>query len=555
MFRSMHCSVLLLAACAAETGAALELSDEDAATESALVESRQLEWMTEDPSQAHAHLARGASGLDLAFAALGGRDRVAQLDAIAYEADGERFFADQGFFPGHGVLAANHYAVTTRYDLHGDRSHLDVVHRQITFGQPGQQLTFGMTLTPTAGEVDGSESIWGLPTDPFLPAGVGAARRELALLNPERFLRRVARGEVDATELPPIRLLGQWFSPIVVEDEVHPVRLYVHRGTGLVEALTVRESVQLHRDTFSTAVFRWPLPAADGDRLPVPAIAALRTRTDWVLWEHRRDIEVNPTLPPALFEVDPGAPVDPAANRRGALERENHQGFASLGIVRLDRDQIDVVPQELAPGVIVLAGGTHNSMLVEQDRGLVLVEAPLNEARSEALIAFANQRFPGKPISHVVVTHHHVDHAGGVRTFVARGATIVIAAQAREFFESVFAAASHAVPDALARRPTRARIATVGDRLELPDPIRPVTVHPAPNGHAADMVVAYLGNQQILFESDLWGPGIPPASLETPVWMRQLHQVVQDVTPGAQTIVPGHGVVSSVSQLAAEIGQ
>ena len=50
--------------------------------------------------------------------------------------------------------------------------------------------------------------------------------------------------------------------------------------------------------------------------------------------------------------------------------------------------------QELAPGVLFVTGTTHNSVVVDQAGGLIVVEAPLNEPRSEAVLAKIRELFP-----------------------------------------------------------------------------------------------------------------------------------------------------------------
>ena len=93
-----------------------------------------------------------------------------------------------------------------------------------------------------------------------------------------------------------------------------------------------------------------------------------------------------------------------------------------------------VESQKLADGVWMLAGGTHNSMLVEFKDFLAVVEAPNNEARSLAVIAEAERLVPNKPIRYVVNTHHHFDHAGGLRTFLSQGTTIVTHETNKEYY-------------------------------------------------------------------------------------------------------------------------
>ena len=53
---------------------------------------------------------------------------------------------------------------------------------------------------------------------------------------------------------------------------------------------------------------------------------------------------------------------------------------------------------------------------------IVVVETPLYDGRSAAVLAEARRLVPGKPIRTVINSHHHFDHSGGLRTAVAEGA-------------------------------------------------------------------------------------------------------------------------------------
>src|SRR6266566_5431973 len=86
---------------------------------------------------------------------------------------------------------------------------------------------------------------------------------------------------------------------------------------------------------------------------------------------------------------------------------------------------VHVVSQKLADGVWFLGGGTHNSVLIEFKDYVAVVEAPNDENRSNAVIAEVKNLVPSKPIKYLINTHHHFDHSGGVRTYVAEGATII----------------------------------------------------------------------------------------------------------------------------------
>ena len=93
---------------------------------------------------------------------------------------------------------------------------------------------------------------------------------------------------------------------------------------------------------------------------------------------------------------------------------------------------------QLAPGVWLIAGGSHNSVLVDFRDFVAVVEAPQDETRSLAVIAEVQRLVPNKPIQYVVNTHHHFDHSGGLRTYVAQGATVITHEQNKDFYERVF---------------------------------------------------------------------------------------------------------------------
>ena len=44
---------------------------------------------------------------------------------------------------------------------------------------------------------------------------------------------------------------------------------------------------------------------------------------------------------------------------------------------------------------------------------LIVIDAPVTDAQSNWTIAAAQAKYPGKPIRYLVLTHHHMDHAGG----------------------------------------------------------------------------------------------------------------------------------------------
>jgi hypothetical protein len=94
-----------------------------------------------------------------------------------------------------------------------------------------------------------------------------------------------------------------------------------------------------------------------------------------------------------------------------------------------------VVSTQLAPGVVLLGGGSHNSVAVEFKNYVVMIEGPLSNQRTNALVAETHKLFPNKPIKYLINTHNHFDHLGGVRGFVAEGATVITDDKNRNFYQ------------------------------------------------------------------------------------------------------------------------
>ena len=77
--------------------------------------------------------------------------------------------------------------------------------------------------------------------------------------------------------------------------------------------------------------------------------------------------------------------------------------------------------------------------------------AAADSKESASLIDKAKELVPGKPIRYVINTHVHFDHSGGLRPFVAEGATIVTHESVRPFYEAAWANPRTLNPDAASK--------------------------------------------------------------------------------------------------------
>ena len=167
----------------------------------------------------------------------------------------------------------------------------------------------------------------------------------------------------------------------------------------------------------------------------------------------------------------------------------------------------NVTAEEVTDGVWLLAGESHHSVLVEFSDYLMLIEAP-NEARTLAVIEKARELVPDKPLTHLVSTHHHFDHSGGVRAAILEGLTVVTHAGNEAFYADLAKRTSTIVQDALARNPKALTLETVDDEKSYEDETMRVDIyHIADNPHADTLLMAYLPRQRLLVQADAFSPG------------------------------------------------
>lgn len=168
---------------------------------------------------------------------------------------------------------------------------------------------------------------------------------------------------------------------------------------------------------------------------------------------------------------------------------------------------------KVGDGVWQITGGTHFSVAMEFRDFAVVVEAPMNEVRSLAVIAEVQRLMPNKPIRYMVQPHHHWEHAGGMRTYSAIGTTIVGHEGNRAFYENVVLSATPRMmePDILSsmvplsgRRP---KVETTSSKYVISDGFRAMEVYAADGfSHGGEMLLVYIPHEKIIVNSDLYSP-------------------------------------------------
>ena len=212
---------------------------------------------------------------------------------------------------------------------------------------------------------------------------------------------------------------------------------------------------------------------------------------------------------------------------------------------------IRVESQKAAEGVWYVGGGTHASVAVEFRDFITVIEAPLNEDRSLAVIAEVKKLIPNKPIRYLVSTHHHWDHLGGVRAYVQQeGVTIVLQQANHAYYAEVLWVRPWTLkPDRLSIFPPEEvaegyTFETVGQKYVLTDGTKEMEIYNVQGlAHAQGMVMAYLPKEKIVVEADLFTPPAPNAPLPATVSAsnRTFYNNVQRLKLDVSTIAPIHG--------------
>jgi glyoxylase-like metal-dependent hydrolase (beta-lactamase superfamily II) len=221
-------------------------------------------------------------------------------------------------------------------------------------------------------------------------------------------------------------------------------------------------------------------------------------------------------------------------------------------------DPVPVKSDKAADGVWYITGGSHHSALIEMKDYLIVVEAPFGEQRSMAVMAEVKKLVLNKPIRYVVNTHHHFDHASGIRTYAAEGITIVTHELNRPYFERAAVNSWNLAPDRLAKSKKKPVFQTMGDNMVLTDGTRSVELYQiVGNAHHDGIIMAYLRKEKILIEADVFTPG--PAGAEPPKvpnpFSVNLEANVRRLGIDVDRIVPLHGRMVPYSDLLAAIGK
>jgi glyoxylase-like metal-dependent hydrolase (beta-lactamase superfamily II) len=477
-----------------------------------------------------------------AVAAEGGADALRGLKSLAVKGDAKFWEPGQSLAAGGEPRFLGDATFAITWDLAKGMARTDW-DRDQKYPDPPIKLKYSETLLPTLGAVTDAKG-----SQPMSRNRVAALLRELKRSSPRLLIDamddpsnvRAAEGE----------RLGQQVLPAVsFADQGTTFTILFNRETHLPAAIRTRDDDNIHGDSnYDLVLADWK--AVGGAKLAQSL--SYQINGVEVAKVNYRDVTANAAIAADAFAVPDavkavaGPPATGNVPYQWVLRR--------LFLTRyLESDNV-IFPTggglklvELAPNVQHVEGGTANNLIVAMKDYLVIFDAPYGELQSRWTIDAAKAKYPGKPIKYLVLTHHHMDHTGGMRTFVAEGATIIVPAPDKAYFEKDVAAPRTIVPDDLQKKPTAANIVEVKDQMSLKDDTDEIRIYNITNPHVQGMFLGHVVKGNVLYVTDLISPRGTIDRSEATV---AVGEALRKFGVTGATIAGGHGTTAKQADIA-----
>src|SRR5215472_6266944 len=399
-----------------------------------------------------------------AITAEGGTDALRALKGLAIKGEAKFWEPEQSEKAGGEPRFLGDATFTVTWDLANGTARTDW-DRDQKYPDPPVKLKFTETVLPTLGYVTdekGSRAMSGIR--------VAAHLRELGRASPWLLVK--AMDAPKSVAAAGNQNLGKQSLPAVsFNDGGTKFTILFDSKTHLPAAIRTRDDDNIHGDSNYDLVL--------GDWKTVGGVKIARSLSYQlngveVAKLTYKEVSANPMISADTFAA-PDA-IKSAAKGPATSNVPYQWVLRRLFLTRfVDSDSILYPPGgglklvELAPNVQQVQGGSANNLIVAMKDHLVVFDAPYGELQSRWVIDAAKAKYPGKPVKYLVLTHHHMDHTGGTRTYIAEGATVIVPTPDKAYFERVARTRHTVVPDELAKKPRPAKIQEVKEQLALKD--------------------------------------------------------------------------------------
>jgi glyoxylase-like metal-dependent hydrolase (beta-lactamase superfamily II) len=483
--------------------------------------------------------------INQAVAAEGGVDALRGLKALAIKADAMHWEPGQSKAAGGEPRLLDNTSLTVTWDLANGMARTEW-DRDMKYPSV-ERMKFTETMTPSFGYVTDDKG-----SKAASSIRVAAALRELERASPTLLLKALdAKGAV--RPLANEKLGGKNVLAVGFLDGGTNFTILLDPQTKLPVAIRTRDDDNIAGDSnYDLVLSDWK--AVGGAKIAHTLSYQLNgVEVGRVTY---KEVTANPTIAADAFAMPDAVKAAAKAPATGNVPYQWVIRRIFLGRF-LDSDGIIVPPGgglklvELAPNVQHVQGGTANNLIVAMKDHLVVFDAPYGELQSRWVIDEAKKKYPGKPIKYLVLTHHHMDHTGGTRTFIAEGATVIVPAPDKAYFEKVARMPHTIVPDELAKKPRAAKVQEVKDQLSLKDDSDEIRLYNITNPHADGMILGHIVKGNVVWVTDILSPRGP---IERNPGTLAVGEAFKKYGITGSTIAGGHGTTAKQADIGAALG-
>lgn len=481
-----------------------------------------------------------------AVAAEGGADALRAVKGLSIKGDAKFWEPGQSFAPDGEPRFLGDATFTTTWDLAKSDARTSWVRDQ-KYPDP-VILKYTETLTPTIGYVTDEKG--SLPMSGIREA---AQLRELERASPWLLVK--AMNEPKSVDAMGNQKLGAESLPAVsFADAGTNFIILFDRKTHLPAAIRTRDDDNIHGDSnYDLVLGGWK--AVNGAQ--IAESLSYKIGDVEVAKLNYSDVSANPEIAADAFSVPDSVR---AAAKPVATSNVPYQWvLRRLFLTRFtDSDNI-LFPNggslklvELTPNVQHVEGGTANNLIVAMKDYLVIFDAPYGELQSRWTIDAAKAKYPGKPIKYLILTHQHMDHTGGMRTYVAEGADVIVPSPDKPYFEKDVKAPRTIVPDDLQKKPRTPVITEVKDEMTIKDDSTQIHLYFVQNPHVVGMLIGNVvtGSANIVYVTDLISPRGPIARSDATA---SVGTILRKYNISGALIAGGHGTTVKEDDLTAQL--
>jgi glyoxylase-like metal-dependent hydrolase (beta-lactamase superfamily II) len=453
------------------------------------------------PFVAHGQSASPVDVIKQAVAVVGGVEALRSVKGLSLKADAQFWEPQQSYVADGEPRFIGDSRLTLNWEGEKDMSRCDWDRK---FEYPFvEEKKYSEIVGPRNGAVSTAKG-----EVPMSDIRVAAYRREFERASPILLLKALNAPQ-KLSSLPDQILDGKLLPSVAFSDGDFNFTILFDRSTKLPAAVRTRDDDWIYGDVNFDLVFGdWR--SVDG--IKIPYSQTYNVNNTVVGRIEYREVKINPSIAPDTFAIrdetrkDAITPALGSVPYQWVIRRLFLGRFLDSNAVNYPSPGTGLKLVELSPNVQFVTGGSHNSLIVARKDGLIVFDAPINEWQSRWTIDAAKAKYPGKPIKYLVLTHHHNDHTGGARTYVAEGASIIVAAPNKAHFETMFRAQHTMNPDELQKNPKPANIIEFDDHMTLEDEFGNIQLDKIANPHADGMLIGHLVNENIVWVTDLYSP-------------------------------------------------